>query len=479
MKKNLFVIMVLISAGILLTACKNNAGENNAGENKTVENNIPTSSPTYKRQSNVIVYPTDYPASQSVTWVMQYFDQISEQNQKEINRILYEKGTDCQIRFVRTDAGTGAEYSEFLKQNADSISFDIITSGGWSSGDPEMISFVERSLFPLNDYLDKEEARALRETYAEDEWKQVTLNGKVYVIPRGPGGADKGVSVYVNDEYAEYFREFDGSYASLKEIYETIGDDSLHIENYRISNTRALYALVGYSGLYYGYLPYSPEKEATEDITLTEKLPNLLKEIYDDLKSGVMVNSARTNDSSGKALAVIHDAGSFQREGFSEHAISCDLREFNCAMRCGIYADSLQKDLAFRVLSICFSDSEILHLLTPEYFSITKQTVGNEQEESKIDTSAVKYRGELAGIRFSFSEDQVENIHNYSNSFLRLFAEMYICPDPDKDPNYFILNPAWDIDASWNAFKNETGYFSDLCNTANDEIASWLNETKE
>ena len=89
MKKNLFVIMVLLSAGILLTACKNNAGKNNASENKTVENNIPTSSPEHKRQSNVIVYPTDYPASQSVTWVMQYFDQISEQNQKEINRILY------------------------------------------------------------------------------------------------------------------------------------------------------------------------------------------------------------------------------------------------------------------------------------------------------------------------------------------------------------------------------------------------------
>ena len=37
MKKNLFVIMVLLSAGILLTACKNNAGKNNASENKTVE----------------------------------------------------------------------------------------------------------------------------------------------------------------------------------------------------------------------------------------------------------------------------------------------------------------------------------------------------------------------------------------------------------------------------------------------------------
>lgn len=466
MRKILSFITIVLLAVFSLAACKKNIGENNKI--------IP--SPTDERQDGTVIYPTDYPASQSVTWVMPLFDQISEQNQKEINRILYEKEIDCQIRFVKTGLVDSADYLSWLKQNAENVSLDIISSGGWVAGDPEMICFVESSLFPLNDYLSKEEARALRETYTEDEWKQVTLNGNVYVIPRAPGGKHSGISVYVNDEYAEYFREFDGSYSSLKKIYETIGDESLHMEIYNISSMSALYALLGYSGLYYGYLPYLPEKKAIEDITLTEELPNLLKSLYADLKSGVMVNPSRTKDSSGKVLAVIHNMGSFHREGFTEHVISCDLHEFNCAMRCGISVDSLQKDLTFRVLSICFSDPEILRLLTPEILSVTKQAEGDEWEENIVDTSAVKYRGELSGIRFSFSENQLECIHSFSNSSSWFLAGLYICPDPDKNPTYFVLNPEWDIDSSWKEYINETGYFSDLCNTANDEIASWLKE---
>ncbi|MBO6066211.1 MAG: hypothetical protein J6P36_07310, partial [Lachnospiraceae bacterium] len=81
------------------------------------------------------VYSEDppYETSNEITWVYWLALGIPKWNRQEINRLLYEKGYDCQIRFVMTEE-TGKEYEGWLSEYEKQYGMpDIISTGVWSS----------------------------------------------------------------------------------------------------------------------------------------------------------------------------------------------------------------------------------------------------------------------------------------------------------------------------------------------------------
>ena len=237
----------------------------------------------YEPSGEIYMLPAPYETSQTVTMVITRLDWllISEESLNEINRILYEKGLDCQIIFVKADnVNTGAQYIRWLDYCEQTVPIDVLYSGNWNPEiDSEMIPFVEERFLPLNDYLKTEEADTLWNTYTEDEWMSGTINGKTYLIPRaaidynGETCLDFGTYISVNEKYEEYFTDFDGTYASLKAIYERIGDSELCILT---DGLDYIPALLGYSFVFQDELPYQRDAKRVMSLKETAEYPNLL-----------------------------------------------------------------------------------------------------------------------------------------------------------------------------------------------------------
>jgi len=405
-----------------------------------------------------------------ITWVMYPFSEISGQNQDKINRILKEKGIACEVEFISVasvgdDILVGSTFAEWVKTFEKSQPLDILTTSGWSTGDSESLRFLKDRMMPLNEFLATDTAVPLRMMYAENEWKQVTLNGNIYAIPKaayfcqtGYPGVGLGEYLAVNAEYSKFFDEFDGTYTSLRKIYNTIGDTKLRIVINGLPGDSLLYGLLGYSSLYFNCLPYSKETGRIIDFTQTEELRNLLEEIHSDLLSGILTNSDFTAETELTVLARFHTVKTFNQPGFTEYLIAPYSYDFNCNGKYGISVNSTHKELAFQVLSLCFSDPEILSLLNP---GIDRDFFAN-----RSDLLMSIPDSELAGFRLELSEKQNEIVTEYVYSINQLLNGMYV-RTMEGDLR---LNSEWNIDEDWETFIKQTDGFSDVCKTADEEI---------
>ena len=110
MKKNCILMTLFLLSVLLFCGCKDSESANS--------NNDLT--PT-------VAEPL-YPSSHTVTFARFMAPSVSRESQNEINRILYEKGLDCQIVFVETDL-TGKDYAEWLNMQEieNNNPIDIIT----------------------------------------------------------------------------------------------------------------------------------------------------------------------------------------------------------------------------------------------------------------------------------------------------------------------------------------------------------------
>ena len=424
MKRNCFLLLLFVSMGIAAVGC---------GRKKD-----PGSSESVYQDD---IYPTAYPATHSVTWVYFGFPGISVDNQRKINRILFEKETDCQIRFVSAGDINGLEYERALDDWENTESPDIITSSVWTVGDSEQYHFLETHMIPLNSYLDTVAGKKLRDCYTENEWKQVSLNGNIYVIPKAgyiaeDMGVDSGVYASVNDKYKDFFRGYDGTYASLKAIYEEIGDKNLHIVVSGFSDM-LIYGLLGYSTMF--HLPVQIDEKVI-DITRSSDCMELIAELYSDLKSGVLVNKSVSAETNGEVLAYIHLCKGLPKEGFQEYLVAPCLYESSFGNRYGIAADSEKKELAFQVLSLCCSDPEILSLLYPG--------LSRDMLEKRVELLSSNPRSNLAGMHMALTDNQAEKLMKYSNEFTCLLSSMYFFNSDDE----LELNPEFEVYAAWNDF---------------------------
>ena len=429
----------------------------------------------YEPSGEIYMLPAPYETSQSVTMVITRLDWllISEESLNEINRILYEKGLDCQIIFVKADnVDTGAKYIRWLDYCEQTVPIDILYSGNWNRTiDSEMIPFVEERFLPLNDYLETDEAESLRNTYIEDEWMSGTINGNTYLIPRaaivyeGKTCLDFGTYISVNEKYEEYFADFDGTYASLKAIYEKIGDPELHILT---SGLEHIPALLGYSFVFQDELPYQRDAKRVIDITQADEYAKLLKNLYSDMCSGVLVDYPRTGVVPEQILAVIHRCRGLFVDGYKEYLISPDYHEFNWNGKYGVSVKSEKRELALKILSACFSDPDILCLLNP---GADREVLAHRME---LLSDAPK--SELAGIFFEETFSAMRKVKKYPSDALRgLFAGIYYKTNPDDQ--YYLVNPNWDFDEAWKEFLIEYSCYYEIYDAANRDIANYLAET--
>jgi len=457
MKKNLVLLFLIILMGMVSMGCeKKNSNSTDSAYHDAQQ----------EQQSEIVIYPTTYPANHSVTWVFFGYPGIPENNQRRINQVLYEKGMDCQIRFINVGDKTGLEYEKVLDEFEKTEPADIITSGVWGVGESAQFHFLETHMIPLNSYLDTETGKKLKEFYTENEWKQVTLNGNIYVIPKAgyvaeDVGVDSGVYASVNDKYKAYFEKYDGTYVSLKAIYEKIGDKNLHIVVSGFSDM-IIYGMLGYSTMF--HLPVQNETGRIVNISKSSDFASLLTELYSDLKSGILINQSISPGKADEVLAYIHLCKGVPREGFREVLVAPSLYDTSYGNRYGIAVDSEKKDLAFQVLSLCYSNPEILSLLYP---GLDVEVIAN-----RMELLLSEQRSSFAGIHIELSNGQAEEIMKYSNEFTRLMSSMYIYNSSGE----LELNPDFKANAALEEFVARISTDIAVLDDIDRAIQNWIRE---
>ena len=426
------------------------------------------------------VYSEDppYETSNEITWVYWFALGIPKENRQEINRLLYEKGYDCQIRFVRTEED-GAEYEGWLQEYEKKYGPpDIISTSIWSSekiyrGD--MLRFTKNHILPFNEYLETDAWKTVKDLYTEDEWKSVSVDGVVYGIPRALigtqecHGLDIGVYATVNEKYAGYFDSFDGTYASLREIYRKIGDDNLKIVIPGIASEEVLYGLLGYGTL--GAFAYQKDTHSVVDLSKTNELRNLVSDMYQDIKSGVLVSRDYEDILSDKnrILAYIHTLKMGPKEGFLDYPIAQQSYMAGIGMY-GVSVNSKQKDLAFEIMAVCYSDPEIRCLMT----GIDDRELLDQRTELLSENP----KSDLAGFRVILTEEQAKTIGSVDSSALMLLIyDMYHTVGYDSD-GYSIseLDPDFNIDVSWSEYASKFKGLDDIYATINRQLKEWFEE---
>lgn len=458
-KKIVWILVIILS--MLVIGCKK------SGENK--KTSLTPTPAVIEDPPEVKVYPTAYQTSNTITWLLPFYSELTEQNRNEINRILYENGLDCQISFVKTTPLNGRNFETWLEEYEKHTPLDVINSGSWTLGDAEQSSFVEKRMVQLNEYLKTDNAEVLKETYTEEEWKSVAVDGNIYVIPEAVYQIDDkiyrvetGVYVAVNESYLDFFENFDGTYASLRQIYNDIGDSELRIVTDGMPAGSSLYALMGYSALFYDQLPFCEDTENVINMLEGEKVKNTLKQIYEDMLSGTLLNRQLSGDTEEKILAYIYMNGE-NKDGFREYKILSNLYDFNCAGKYGISVNSTQKELALQILTVCLSNPEILAQLYP---GADVQTIARR-------TELIDGEGDMrmAGIRLELSEDQLAVLRDFQNDYYVMLGGMIL----QKENGEMELNPEFDIEKAWNDFSDSRKKdYAEVCETANQQITAFL-----
>lgn len=415
---------------------------------------------------------SDTDPSKTVTWMLNTFPRISSETQDAINRLLSEKGYDFKVSFVNDECWTNAryEYVEYLNDFEKNNPSDIISSYYWPVGDTSHRDFVEEHFAPLDEYLMTEAGQKLMDYFSANEWKQCSLNGKQYVVPRAmidngnEGIVLDGTFLSVKEEYVTFFNEFDGTYKSLKDIYHQIGDDSLCIVIDGIWE-ETVYGLLGYPVLYGGHLPYQTDTQTVVNRSENEVL-ELVKVLYQDIASGVLVNLSRTEEIPEGVFVRIHLGMEGPREGYKEYMLAPGNFEGNCKARYGISVKSKHKDLAFEALAVCMTDPDILQLLH------AKTHMDRSLYENRKELVSVMPNDRLAGIELSLPDELSVQFSEYEGAFSSFADSMYL-RDTSKRQEYS-LNANWDADKAWEIFLSQTPYYQDVCDSINSQIDEWL-----
>ncbi|MBP5354456.1 MAG: hypothetical protein J6Y67_04895 [Lachnospiraceae bacterium] len=432
------------------------------------------------------VFKPEHETSRTVTWMFDYFSGafggIKEETAKEINRILYERGLDCQIVFVNAGMvdetpALGEQMDIYEKDLSGTYGhLDIVCSGLGNGVDTKgKVAFLEERMIPLNDRINSADGQTLREFFTENEWKQAAYKGNIYVVPTSAcySGEDEnyndlydavglGVFLSVREEYAEYFNGFDGTYDSLRKIYDTIGNSDLHIVLCG-ADKDVVYGLMGYSVLY--DFPYREDTKTVVDITENDELAFLLMRLSSDKASGILVLEDGMQDMEGDVLAYIHRNVRLPREGYQEYFLGRYIDAFNVNCRYGISTASGQKDLAFEILSLCSTDPEILGLLYP---GLQKETVVRRKE-----LLSVLPKSDLSGILLLRTEKEYAALYDPTDedrmspdqAYTRLIGGMFARQGQSR----------WNIETEWETFKKCVARYSGVCETVNEEVRDWLN----
>ncbi|MCR5531697.1 MAG: hypothetical protein K6F26_07600 [Lachnospiraceae bacterium] len=405
-----FLGLLIMLFGLAGTSCKQK-------ETKR-EGTLPGETTVVAEPLTELVTPLPEPwenSTHSLRWVLMFYPTVKEEDRKTINRILYERGIDCRIDFVGIpEAKTGAEYDKWIISEANA---DILTVNIWENA-AEGFTFAKKNLLPIEDYLKTEEGRLLRDAYSETEWHRIMKGTEIYTVPRRPMPCGLGVYLSYNRKYEDYFASFDGTYDSIKRIYDTIADDDLKLVIDSLS-VKMVDALLGWDTVCYGTIPYRrSDRQAVAPAEVIEAEGKLCELLYRDMKTGIIINRAIDSADYDNVLAYIYLGKREASEGYVTITLSPDAFEANNRMCYGVYRESDQQEMALKVLGICFSNPQIASILN-----------WGESDTSKWEICrklmAEEGANELTGFIPGLSEQSSGYLDEYCRRREEVLSDMY------------------------------------------------------
>ena len=416
-----------------------------------------------------------------IVWVRTLFTSVNEEQRTMIQEFINEKGIDCQIDFINSDVVAGEEFIELLSERrAKGLPTDIGPACVWPHGTYDAYRFVEQEFIPLNTYLDTEEGEKLRANFALLEWAWTSVNGSLYIIPfrtdqlfdelDNTSRLDLNVYLYINDRYADYFGEgFDGTYTSLKEVYEKIPGEKPQIA-IPLGSSTVMRLLGEYVSI--GRLNYDRNARKVFDIRENDHAKELLFSLYEDARNGIWLGDGigETDRFSENALAVwtTKTDAFVEPEGFTEIVFWPSMNISTTGQGYGILQSSKHQELAWQVLCACYSDPKIASLLC-----------GGEVDEARWLEITEFYNSqapsELTGFFPRLSEEQVEALFEYYSDYWQNVAGAFYIKDKNGDR---ILNPQFEEMVT--AYFDRTNEYGDILDASNEQLVEWFeNKTQE
>lgn len=458
------ILMVML---FCVTACGKKPQEKKTEPTETpsVEATASVTEPVTGKPTEAAVTPEPWEnATNRVSFVTVFFYSIPEENQREINRLLYEKGLDCRIDFVCYPVTEEREYEEWLeKYEEDNGPVDILSSGVWdhfSLG----TEFAEQRFLSLDEYLQSAEGQALKDSYGEAEWRKVTVSRHIYSIPKSKRDlTDIGLYMAVNGKYAGYFDSFDGTYDSLEEIYGKIGDPELKMVFEDGFGEDELAALLGYKTIYYAGT-YDAGKKRAVNLFEDGRFAEMLKKVYAGFERGILINGQFEEAEPEQILASVYEGKKRVPDGFTEYCLIPDTYETNATATFGVNKGSAQADLAIRVLSACYSDPAIASLID----------WGESDPEGWKEKQELLKQAPLTGLTdFSpqLTDSEKLNLKAYSQRLRELCSEIYLYV-PGSDTHY--LNP--DYEDVIEEYLDGGDAYREGTDALNQELGKWFDQ---
>lgn len=467
MKRAAAVMLIsVVMVCSLLVACKSDSGiistdqgsesadSRQSTEADGTQANIPSTSKETEADRTTIASTTkeENDAIPHLRWAVSPFYPITEEAQTKIRSVLEEKGINCIIDYVEIDPDAmGKEaYEAWVDvQKANDKAPDINFIGFWERGGVDCNDYLKRENYPLNDFLASEAGRELYEAYTEWEWKQNTLNGKIYTIPgRNPEIYMGEWHIYINDQYKDIVEgTYDGSYNSLSKITKMYPDKKLHIVTEVVN--RDYFNLWDEHFSFY-MASYSEHSDEFHDLTRRSETKELLQQIYLDLSDGTLVQLGAVSSLSDELLSaelpedtlVYMEVGLMRNLGGYSAAPMQKKTIYNRFGQYGPSSHSTQIELVLQVLSACYSDPATASLINWRYEDV-------EGWNKRTESLRTGEPSPLLGYAPTLSEEQKENLFLYYNDldnltnslFLQKHGEWYLNPDYQKWLDDFFDNP--------------------------------------
>ncbi len=380
----------------------------------------------------------DYPtASNYIIWELGPYATPKIEAQNQINRLLMEKGYDCEIQFVSTGAFKSEDRIPWLeKYEASNPPFDILYTGSWNYDVFKAMDFVQERYISLSDYLNSDDGRVLNVFFTPYEWAFTTVNGCIYAIPLMVNPSSSiGLSkyMYVPEKHADLFSDYDGSYEMLREIYDQSGQKEKMII---LQDLTLLEAFTDYSRYLYS-IPFDLKRERFADLSEEKTIKELISGMAEDVQNGVLSYPVMEDVPQDRIFAIIQ-SGRAEFPGYVEIPLQKTSAYLNLNVSYGISKKSEKKDLAFRILSVCYTDPDIQEYLLPDMGG--KEMIDKRRELlSQIEVGAVQ------DFIPQLSDEMKDTFLSYP--YTRLFNEILAYTfDNDIKTYRWMVNEEYDVD---------------------------------
>ena len=406
--------------------------------------------------------PTSFPDSRHIVWNIGFVGGPGEKEQKRINELLAEKGYNCEIQFVVSEAfmpGTNREWIDEYEKNNEP--FDILFTGSWSDI-RSAFSFVKERFVPLTSYLNSPSGSALKSFFSQTEWAGTSYGGEVYAIPImvDPTAGAAADYLYVPNRYAEYFAGFDGTYFSLRELYDKYHKQG---EVILVQEPLSLMSFLGYQK-YLGRVPYDDLHHKVVDCIADETVIEYVKWLWEDINAGILEKEEFSEKPDEQVFAYIR-WGRQSREGYMEIPLKGYACDYVFNFTYGISQKSTNQELALEVLTACYTDPDISEI----FFPLMNGSENMDKRRELLNGIPI---GELQDFVPSLSEEQWSLLMSYP--FPLLFDELFFYGfDEEIDRERYMPNEKYNPERIIEGVETD---FSNLFEELNRQIEAYLIE---